>query len=81
MEVRHQEMRSEVVTVRSYKNYPLNPFSALLSDNEKLRNIREDLVSMTRHRTRGVPDGRYLDLADQLLHQRKHERRKHLRRR
>jgi hypothetical protein len=59
---------------RSSKHYPLNPFTELLTDNEKLRNVQEDLTSMSGHRTRGIPDGRYLDLADQLLYHDKRER-------
>jgi len=61
-------------SARSLKNYPGNPFTALVTDDEKLRTMQEDLICLSRHRTREVPDGRYLDLADQLLHQGKHER-------
>jgi hypothetical protein len=61
-------------TARSLKDYPGDPFTALLSDDEKLRTMREDILCLGRHKTRGVPDDRYLDLADQLLRQEKHGR-------
>jgi hypothetical protein len=32
---------------RGSKHYPLNPFTELLTDNEKLRNVQEDLTSMS----------------------------------
>ena len=60
-------------SARGPKNYLRNPFTALLTNDEKLSTIQEDLICVSRHKTRGVPDGRYLDLADQLLHQGKHE--------
>ena len=50
-----------------------NPFTALLAQDGKLRNIQEDIDAMSRHTTHGVPDERYLDLADELLHQGKYE--------
>jgi len=61
-------------TARSLKDYPGNPFTALLTDDEKLRTMHADILCLGRHKTRGVPDDRYLDLADQLLHQGKHGR-------
>jgi hypothetical protein len=61
-------------TARSLKDFPGNPFTALHTDDEKLRTMHEDLICLGRHKTRGVPDDRYLDLADQLLRQGKHER-------
>lgn len=61
-------------TARSLKDYPGNPFTALLTDDEKLRTMHEDILCLGHHKTRGVPDDRYLDLADQLLRQEKHGR-------
>jgi hypothetical protein len=59
---------------RSPKHYPLNPFTELLTDEEKLSNVQDDLTAMSAHRTRGIPDGRYLDLADQWLYHGNRER-------
>jgi hypothetical protein len=44
-------------------------FTALFTDDKRLAALKEDLICVSRHRTRGVPDRRYLDLADQMLHQ------------